>query len=276
MLRPAQIAALVGGAISQAAPAANSTNSTAADSASSGGTFTAAALIGVAAGMGVPMIIAIGLALWFWQKTRESKPRLMYPLPDENKSEFSFRPPPPMSPGYPPSPGSVHSAFSGVSAVHHGTAEAKTMSMRTASVAATSTTLVNNTGLGVNVNGGGGRATPIQLQAVPTDRYKSPPPHASPRSAAYQQQQQKQQGNPLGSPVSPQAQFRGGPAVRTLGGTQQHVHSNVVELDSRGITPKRHELGPGNGSDAMSVQSSSVQSARSATRGQVREVIMSR
>lgn len=90
ILRPSQIAQLVGSAISTAAPQSNDS-----------GLFPAAALAGVAIGVALPLLIALAIMYFLLrrEKHRFSKPKLMYKLPDEvTRDEFTFTPPPAMHP----------------------------------------------------------------------------------------------------------------------------------------------------------------------------------
>jgi hypothetical protein len=90
-LSPSQVAQLLGSAVTQASPAATS---------GSAGTYTLGALIGVGVGMGIPLIIASGIAIFLFRQSKTRQPKVVYPIPTENKSEFSFRPPPPLSPPF--------------------------------------------------------------------------------------------------------------------------------------------------------------------------------
>jgi hypothetical protein len=50
--------------------------------------------------MGIPLLIAIGIAVFLFQ-SKKRQPKVVYPIPAaDNKSEFSFRPPPPLSPPF--------------------------------------------------------------------------------------------------------------------------------------------------------------------------------
>jgi hypothetical protein len=49
--------------------------------------------------MGIPLLIAIGIAVFLFQ-SKKRQPKVVYPIPTDNKSEFSFRPPPPLSPPF--------------------------------------------------------------------------------------------------------------------------------------------------------------------------------
>jgi len=109
LLRPSQIAALVG---SLSGPSSIPTESICPSSADGDGGFSTAALAGVGAGVGVPLLLALVIAIVMLQKEKRrfSKPKLMYNLPDDCKDEFAYRHPPP-----PPQPQQEHQA---VAAIH--------------------------------------------------------------------------------------------------------------------------------------------------------------
>jgi hypothetical protein len=61
--------------------------------------YTAGALAGVAIGVALPLLIALGVMYYLLKKEqrRFSKPKLMYKLPDEvTREDFTFTPPPPL------------------------------------------------------------------------------------------------------------------------------------------------------------------------------------
>lgn len=109
-LRPSQIAALVG-SLSSSSDAATATAC-----ADTGSMVSVGALAGVACGVGLPLLIALIIAIILLrrEKTRFTKPKLMYKLPDECKEEeFSHRAPPPIHPALrPESPADSASAYS--------------------------------------------------------------------------------------------------------------------------------------------------------------------
>lgn len=95
-LRPDQIASLVG-SLSESSNAASPTVCADTD-----GMVSVGALAGVAAGVGVPLLIALIITIIMLrrEKTRFTKPKLMYKLPDECKEEetVTYRAPPSVHP----------------------------------------------------------------------------------------------------------------------------------------------------------------------------------
>ena len=108
VLRPDQVAAAVTPALSDAPPpppngtdAAPVTTVTACPSPDSAATnttglYTSGEMAGLGCGLGLPLGFALiaALILLRREKQKHAKPKLMYKLPDDVQSEFSFRPPP--------------------------------------------------------------------------------------------------------------------------------------------------------------------------------------
>lgn len=88
----------------------------AAESEDAEGMVSIGALIGVAVGVGLPLLAALIIALIMLrrEKKRFSKPKLMYKLPDEVKEEeYTYRTPPPIHPALrPDSSAETASAYS--------------------------------------------------------------------------------------------------------------------------------------------------------------------
>jgi len=87
VLRPNQIAQLVGSSLESATPSGAATAEG----------FTAGALAGVAVGVALPLLVALGVIFYLLRREqrRFSKPKLMYKLPDEvTQDDFTFTPRP--------------------------------------------------------------------------------------------------------------------------------------------------------------------------------------
>jgi hypothetical protein len=95
VLRPAQIAALLGSALATQTEAATACPSNTTASVNGTGTYTSSQVAGLGCGLGLPLGFALfaALVLLHKEKQKHAPPKLMYKLPD-NHTEFSFRPPP--------------------------------------------------------------------------------------------------------------------------------------------------------------------------------------
>ena len=110
VLRPSQIAELLQTAL------ASSTPST---SPSSSGSFSGGELAAVGCGVGLPLILALAVVVFLLKKEQRtnSTRKEMYQVSEGTRSEFSFRPPPPVPhrPSLPASWSSLKSPVSGTS-----------------------------------------------------------------------------------------------------------------------------------------------------------------
>ena len=100
LLRPSQIAVLVGSALATSTSssiASAGASKTACASASSAGLYTSGQMAGVGCGVGLPLCIALVVVILLLRKEKRNpaEMNLMYKLPDETKSGVSFQAPPP-------------------------------------------------------------------------------------------------------------------------------------------------------------------------------------
>ncbi|KAM3424555.1 hypothetical protein BST61_g6551 [Cercospora zeina] len=103
VLRPAQVAALVGPVLSSAAAQASAsasgratateTSCASAHAIPSGRCFTAGQMAGLGVGLGIPFLIAAFTAIMLWNKERARHPKLMYQLPDDLNMHLKPMPP---------------------------------------------------------------------------------------------------------------------------------------------------------------------------------------
>jgi hypothetical protein len=270
LLRSAQVAALLGNAVSQAPAAASNTT----------GTFGLGAVIGVGAGAGIPLVIALVFIFILLRKNAAlSKTASASALngtkgllarDDEShigggggaKSEFSFRPPTTMSPGF--STNSPNRAASNGRRMSGISTQSEAMSMRSVP-----TTIGGGATLVASPGGAGGPQTPIHLsgfydrQGVKrgvshgTTHSSSGPLTTFPPSVRNSPVNRLPSSHYSGHSVAQQQQqLRAG-----FASPKKEAFVEVSELDSRRI--ERYEMGEGRVSITESVR-----------KGQVKEIVV--